>query len=105
MLKGLYEFVGVDSNFTPDFSQTFNKGGIPKNQWLADLLKHRPSHRALKKYVPLGIRTQLNRLRGSNMQKAPSLDPIVRDYLNEQYHAENEKLAKLTGLDLRSWMK
>ena len=104
MLAELFEFIGVDPKFKPDLSQTFNKGGVPKNELVGGLLKHRPIHRKLKNFIPRALRAKISALRNMNMEKAPPLSLDIRAYLEEVYADDISALQNLTGLNLASWV-
>lgn len=67
VVKGLFEFLEVDPGFTPDVSDVFNPGGVPKNKLLFKVLNNRTARR-LKAYFPSFIVKSLSGVRRANLQ-------------------------------------
>ena len=103
MLHQLYSFIDVDPSFLPNLEKVYNKGGVPKNESVANLLKHRAFHIKLKPFVPDVVRSAINKVRNRNMEKAPAMDPVLREYAAERYGEDIELLESVTGLDFSVW--
>ena len=103
MIADLYRFLEIDDTFKPDLDTLYNSGGTPKNEVVGQLLKHRPIYIKLKPLVPKFVRAQANRLRNSNMKKAPPLDPEVRAYISGMFAEDVESLRQLLDNDLDAW--
>lgn len=105
MLGALFKFINVQEEFVPNMKILYNKGGTPKNELFASLLKHRNFYIKLKPFVPNVVRSNINRVRNLNMQKAPPLAPDMRRHLQELYTEDIELLQNLTDKDLSIWRK
>lgn len=105
MLRELYQFINVSEEFVPDMKTQYNKGGAPKNERIASLLKHRDFYIGLKPYVPNIVRSNINRVRNMNMRKAPPLEPEMRRHLQELYSDDIELLQNVIHKDLSIWKK
>lgn len=103
MLQHVHRFLNVDEGFKPDLSLQYNKGGIPKNQVLGSLLKHRKSFVKLKPYVPAGLRSAINRIRNANMASAPRLPVELRAECADYFTNDIQELERLLGRDLSIW--
>ncbi len=105
MLKALYEYIGVDTEFCPDMGGVYNKGGIPKSRMLSSLLRHRQFYTTLKPYVPKVLRSGLNKVRNRNMAKAEALSSELREFFQQHYESDIGELEDLIGQDLSIWRK
>lgn len=105
MLRDLYSFIEVQEDFVPNMKTQYNKGGAPKNELIASMLKHRQFYIKLKPFVPDIVRSNINRIRNSNMQKAAPLDPTMRQHLQALYAADIGRLENMLDRDLSIWQK
>ena len=103
MLRNMYEFLDVDTDFIPDISVQYNQGGFEKYQLIESLLRHRKIFIKLKPFVPREIRKRLNLLRNINRQKAPILSNEIRNYLGNIFLDDINKLEDLIKQDLSIW--
>ena len=105
VLKKVFAFLGVDPEFTPDFSVEYNQGGKPKNALLNSVLT-RPSR--IKQWLrPLLPRKMIEfyvELKHKNLDK-PELLPETRKELTELYRPDIQQLETLIGRDLSHWLK
>lgn len=110
VMKGVYQFLGVDASFIPDTSEIYNKGGVPKNAVLNNILLHIKKKTrgqrgaAIKAILPQPIISYVRKLNQRNMQKAPSLTPQERQEVAAYYQDDIVKLQKLLGRDLSAWL-
>lgn len=108
-IKDLFAFIGVDDNFIPDMGKKGRKGGLPKNQYLNQLLTKpnfwRSSAAAvLKLAMPLQLRQKIRtRMINNNTYKA-TLSPEARRKLIEIYKSDILKLQDLIERDLSNWL-
>ena len=105
MLKDVYRFLEVDENFVPNLKTTYNLGGVPKNRFIASVLKPRKFLIKLKPYVPEAVGSVANRVRNLNMRKAPPLAPELRQHLREFFEEDILALQALTRKDLSIWLE
>ncbi len=105
LMRELYEFIGVDGSFVPDVSTRHNLGGVPRHDWLQQLI-HRPNAAKhwVKKVVPGLLRHRLrDRISEWNTDKK-RLDPDFRVELNQMYRKDILALEGLIGRDLSHWL-
>ncbi|MBE9125329.1 MULTISPECIES: sulfotransferase family protein [unclassified Coleofasciculus] len=108
LLQDIFRFLGVDEKFVIDKSIISNKGGIPKNKLLYDLIKTLKNNRTLKTLIPQSLREPIYRtyisIRNSNLEKYPQLPPEIRQQLIELYREDILKLQDLLQRDLSKWL-
>lgn len=109
LVRDIYEFLEVDSAFTPDVRVKYNVTGVPRSKLLHAFLT-RPM--LLKKmikpivypFVPKDTRTRfVNRLKAKYLKK-PQMKPETRQYLQELYREDILQLQSLIGRDLSHWL-
>ena len=109
-IADLFEFIEVDSQFTPNTSTQSRKGGLPKNQTVNILLtKPNPLRKltasVLSLFIPFSLRQELRAsLVKKNIQQA-KLAPEVRQQLIEVYRYDISKLQELIDRDLSLWLQ
>ena len=105
LMKRIYEFIEVDGTYRLDASTRHNLGGVPRHDWIQQLiLKPNSAKNLLKKIVPEGVRHEIrDRLSDWNTIKA-RLDLAVRNELNEMYREDIAALQTLIGRDLSHWL-
>ena len=110
LVKDMYEFLGVDTSFTPDVSIRYNVSGIPKNKFIHKFLK-KPNilknivKPVVKTLIPQGERRKIiEKIRMRNFQK-PQMKPEIREYLKNLYREDILKLQDLIKRDLSSWLE
>lgn len=104
VMRGLFEFLGVDTDFKPDLSKISNPGGEPRIKLLHDLLANPGLREFGRKILPRGAIERLKDLRSSNLRKQPmssadrkaALDVFREDILATQ---------ALIGRDLSHWLR
>lgn len=112
-MQDIYSFIGVDTSFTPNTSERYQKAQIPKSQALNVLLRKQNSARnlaasVLKVFLPAGtrqkIRTSLINLNSQDKKTMP-LTPELRQRLIDYYREDILKLQDLLGTDLSAWLE
>lgn len=112
MMRSLYQFIGVDSDFTADTQKRFQTAEVPKSQAVNRLLRTKNPVRsavagALRQVLPESARQQLrSRLIAANSQDKSSqpLPDTDRQLLFDYYHEDMLKLQDLIDRDLSSWL-
>jgi hypothetical protein len=103
VLRDVFEFLGVDTTFTPNTSLKHNIGGIPRNEPLHRsvvwLWQNMPAVGAL---FPSGFRRVV---KGRLLAETPSLLPEVRRRLVEEYREDILNLQDLIQRDLSRWLE
>ncbi|MDJ0681203.1 MAG: sulfotransferase [Xenococcaceae cyanobacterium MO_167.B52] len=111
-MSDMYEYIGVDKNFTANVSKKTQQAKIPKNQTINNLLQRKNPIRtlaatALKTLIPLDARQELrSRLIRLNSQDKSqvSLSPEERQKLIDFYREDILNLQDLINRDLSSWL-
>lgn len=106
VLREIFDFIGVDTQFIPDMSVRHNTAAIPRNQWLIRFLRQpHVAKQWLKPVMPTALRRQgVQWLTAYNRAKAPTLDPQLRAELNELYRQDIVQTQRLLGRDLSHWL-
>jgi len=103
-IRDVFTFLGVDPTFVPRDLGENNVSGVPRGRVQAALLRMRAQlGPSLKRVVPPSLRTQIDRRLQSGLARPP-MPAAARAELNDLYRADNERLGRLVGLDLRSWL-
>lgn len=109
-LKKIFNFLDIDSNYVPEnVGKLYHTATVPKSMWLLRRIKFNDGIE--KKIIRLIMPFKKQRLKLRQMildfnQKKNNevvLEDKTREYLNDIFKEENDKLAKLTGCDLSSW--
>jgi hypothetical protein len=103
VFQDIFRFIGVDDTFRPDMSQTYNPGGLPKNQKLGEILTNLLKKKKLLSKVPF-VRNALLRLQNANTVKFPPLSPDLRRELTSIFREDIQNLQKLIGRDMTAWL-
>ncbi len=106
LLKSLFAFLGVDTEFLPDnLNEKYNISGIPKYYYLQNFLKKKNIVKdILKLVIPNTLRRKIvSRIDKSTLQKVP-MSTEEREYLIDYYRDDINKLQKLIDRDLSHWM-
>jgi hypothetical protein len=108
VLKGVFQFLGVNPNVNIDYTRQWNKGGKkwknPVLRWL--FMSDNPFKKTYKVFFPKrkGVRT--NEFFTKNfMEKTEPMNPETRSQLVEFFRDDINKLSTITGRDLSSWLK
>lgn len=104
VMRGLFEFLEVDSAFRPDLSKISNPGGEPRVKLLHDLLAH-PGLRAFgRKFLPETTIERLKDLRSGNLKKQP-MAAADRKAALEVFRGDILATQDLIGRDLSHWLR
>jgi hypothetical protein len=101
----IFNFLGIDPNFTPDTSVTRNPSGVPKNRWLDALItRPNPVRNFLQPRLPRWLYRKATQLRDQNLTK-PTMLPATRASLGAYYQDEIFALGELLEKDLTPWLQ
>ncbi len=102
LLKDIYDFLGVDTEFMADMGERPNKSGMPKNPWLHGLLtRPNPLKTLLKPLFPKALRQSIQH---RNLT-TPRLDPTLKQQLQSQYGEDILACQRLLQRDLSPWLE
>lgn len=115
VVRSIFEVLGVDKTFAPDFATKHNISGVPKNRLLHNIHYFlKGSNQSVvksigKRVIPTSLRmklkiTTIQKLQEVNLVK-PTLSSAVRSELLEGYRDDIVKLQSLINRDLSSWLK
>lgn len=104
LTQNVYEFVGVDRSFVPDFSTPHAAGGMPRSRLLERILLSRGLRRTLEPLVPAEAANWVRRFRGRTMEKPPSLPAELRRQLTEPFRDDITRTSALIGRSLDHWL-
>jgi hypothetical protein len=115
VMREIYEFIGVNSDFKPDVSLRYNESGLIRNRFLNKIYGQGGwISRTLMSVLPgvyqrlrsnLGLKKRMLTLRSKNLEKV-EMDKAIRKALTlEVYREDILNLEKLLGRDLSHWLK
>jgi len=107
ILKDLFCFLKVDSNFMPNFDSKYNVGsGSPKSLILNDfIVKQNILKNILKPFLPFKIREYVRKLLINKNMTRYTIAKETRQKLKILFRDDVNKLANLIGQDLSEWLK
>ncbi|VEP15588.1 Sulfotransferase [Hyella patelloides LEGE 07179] len=112
-MKGIYTYIGVDTEFKPDVSKKVQQAKVPKNQAINNLLQRKNPLRTfaantLKTVMPLEARQKFrDRLININSQSKKEMPLTTEDSqkLINLYQEDILKLQDLINRDLSGWLQ
>ncbi|MEM1172990.1 MAG: sulfotransferase domain-containing protein [Cyanobacteria bacterium P01_H01_bin.35] len=112
MIQDMYQFIGVNSNFTPETSERQQVAAVPKNQSLNNLIKTKnPVRTAVSSVFRVVMPPEMRQKLRSGLIKLNSggkeLKPLSseeRKILTDFYREDILKLQDLIQRDLSSWL-
>ncbi len=103
-VQDIYQFLGVDVSFVPVTHRAYNISGKPKSKFINHLLfGDYKTKKFLEKIFPTGLRKELVRIIAKHNLTKITLSQQERNYLNNIYTEDIDKLAKLINRDLSKW--
>lgn len=110
-MRGVFDFLSVESNIKLKIGQSYNVSGVPRFQWIHDFLVHKNNFRGLAKNVLLPVfgEKYLNlwsrRVRRLNQYKKIEYDEESRGYLESILSDEMRGVESILGRPIPSWRK
>lgn len=105
LFADLFSFLGVDPNFQPDITKTFNVSGTIKNpvmRWI--WTRTHPVQVLVRPLLPKKFRQSISHI-FTNLEKEPvEFAPEIHDQLTEFFRADILSLQQLIKRDLSSWL-
>jgi hypothetical protein len=112
IIKEIYQFIGVDSSYSPSMNTEFNVSGFVANKKLDNIIGQNSMVKswitkaspALTRYMSGNkmIKSWVNQMRNKNL-KRPPLSKTLKIQINEIYRSEIDKLQNLISKDLSHW--
>jgi hypothetical protein len=109
MLKNVFEFLEVETDFRPDIDVRYSASGLPRSKGLDWLLKKlrvaRPMAERLlqRRQLAYLLRVGVN-IHTRNLVK-PTLSPKARAWMIERYRDDTLRLQELLNRDLSAWLR
>ena len=105
MLRRIFEFVGVDPDFQPDFTHETNMGGQPRHKWLQELvMRPNPLAAFASHVVPLEARRAIRDMVSRRNLSRDVMTPAERALLIVRLRDDIERLQDILKKDLFGWM-
>jgi len=114
LMKEIYDFLNVSTNFIPDTTVIYNQSGFVRNQFYDFIIgKSSPVKATIEKITPgfydkmrnnISVRKLINKMRQLNLNRPP-LDPKLKSEITHLiYKEEIIKLQDLVKRDLSKWL-
>lgn len=101
VVQDIFQFLEVDSTFTPNIVTKFNVSGIPKNRKLQKIFNTSGFYKTIvKKILPANLK---QKIRVSNLSK-PKLSDSIRVELKKIYREDILLVQSLIKKDLAIWL-
>jgi len=105
LMRRIFQFLEVDSNFTLDTSTRHNLGGIPRFDAVARIMvRPNAAKTVLKTVLPAPVRHRIRQRIAEWNTVKPNLDPELRHELTQMYRPDIDALQHLIGRDLSHWL-
>ncbi len=105
-LNDIFKFLEIDSQFTVNTNLKFNVGGVPKNQYLHNILESPSSiKKVFRGLIPEQVRKGvMHSLIASNLSKPSPIPEKLREEMVNEYREDLLKLQELISGDLTKWI-
>ena len=103
LLKSIFQFLGVDSNFEGDVARRAREGNVPRSIASYSLLKRSPLGQRIKNAIPQAARQRLKNLLFKKGASA-AMDSRDRSFLRDYYRDDIGRLSLLVDRDLSNWL-
>jgi hypothetical protein len=104
VVQNVYQVIGVDPAFVPDFDTPHAIGGMPASRLLEGLFTASAISMAIRPWVPKQATNWVKRLRKRNMREAPPLPAELKQTLTAHFRDDIRKTSDLIGRDLQHWL-
>ena len=110
LMRNVYQFLGIDSNFTPDLSQKHNEGGVWRSPfWQLYYRTIHPAFGTVSNALPENWHDRLatvgQHLRKKAVVRSPQMSPQVRTQLQGIFREEILNLQDFIQQDLSAWLE
>lgn len=104
VLAGIFDFIGVDSSFSPDTSHRYLVPQVPRALAFGYFLKKHQAWQRAVNMKPSPFRSFVKKLL-VRPAGATAVNPRDREFLLDHYRDDIEKLAVLLDRDLTAWLR
>ena len=108
IVREVYDFLGVDSTFSPDTSIRHNKGGLPSNPALDRMLRSLRNSgikRTLKPFLPASVRRLYTSLLENNLVAREVLTADQKRIAIKDFRDDILETEELVGMELSDWFE
>lgn len=107
VMRDLFRFLDIDSDFVPDTSVRHNASGMAKSRLLQPFMRKTKLSRGVRRMLPRAVGeralARVEAWRSRNLTK-PAIAPHVRRQLVDLYRADIEALQHRLDRDLSAWL-
>jgi hypothetical protein len=106
VIRDCYEFLGVDSDFRPDFlGEKYNAGPemVRKARGLLRQIRHSRIWTSISPFIPNTIKDLGKRYEYTCVERSHDVPPRVRQLLTDVFRDKNEELFKLLNVRYPEW--
>lgn len=114
VMKEMFDFIGVDSNYMPETGTTYNQSGKIKNKRMDAIIGQnsvlvKAANQVAPGFVKAvksseGLRKAVNSLRAKNLEKVPLAHALKQKMTLEIYESEIKHLQTLLNRNLDHWL-
>jgi len=104
LLRNIFRFLGVDSNFEVDLTRRLREGRVPRSIASYSLLKRSGLGHRIKNAIPQSVWRGLKNLLLKKTPSAAEMDSRDRSLLQDYYRDDIGRLSRLVDRDLSSWL-
>ena len=101
-VQDVYNFLGVDVGFLPDFSVNFNKFILP-NKLIYRFYSIRLIRKIVAAFLPVNMQDYIRRK--FFLSNKPVMSVQIRDQLKEVFEEDIIKLSKILDKDFKKWLR
>lgn len=105
LFADLFSYIGVDPDFQPDMSTTFNASGVIKNpvmRWI--WTRTHPAQALVRPLLPKTMRQSISNIFTGLEKEAIEFSPELRCQLSEIFRVDILSLQQMIKRDLSSWL-
>lgn len=106
VLSEIFEFIGIDKDYTVDVNYRPNAGGVPKSQALQNIvMKPYLFTRIVGSILPETIKTRIRDFISDINLKKPKMSKKARELLIAELSDDIKNLQNLIGKDVSHWLE
>ncbi|MFO7971598.1 MAG: sulfotransferase [Desulfobacterales bacterium] len=109
VVKDIFKFLAVNSEFVPNVSVVYNPSGKSKISFISKVLKRQFSIKSVtKRFIPKSLRSRISeweQWRNVKPISKPSISPEFSKDLIDYYSEDILRLQEMIGRDLCHWLK
>jgi len=107
LMRQIYDFIGVDANYTPGTGTVYNASGMPRNKLMARLMRKNALTTQVRRVMPNAVMSRIDsaasKVAAKNLVKVEP-QPQTMSRLRRFYTPDIQVLSALLARDLSSWI-